>query len=405
MKAVLKTFMGRGGTLATLCVSALLLAGNVHAAGTQAGTSIGNKATLSYSVGAVAQTPIASAPTGSTNGTGATTTFVVDNKVNLTVSTTDSSPVNGVAGQALVTATFVVSNTGNNTQDFSLASANLANTTSVTVGASSYTDNFDVTGCTTYVGVGAGPTWTAQTYIGSLGPDASQTVKVVCAIPLSQLNGDVSGISLTATARTAGTNGAGALVQSATNDPNVVDIVFADVAGTDDLALQANHSARSAYRVVTAALTVTKTVTAVCDPFNGATNPKNIPGSYAAYTITIANNGGASATLGQITDVLNSNVSFDSDLIAGTGAGTNCAAGTSPQGGAGKGFKVTSATRPAASYPKYLTTSNSDSDGAGLNASTLTVDFGIALPAEGTFAAGELKVGESVSVTFQVKIN
>jgi hypothetical protein len=397
MKAM-KTLLGRGGALATLCVSALLLVGNAHAAGTQAGTTIGNKASLSYSVGAVAQTPIASSPTGSTGATGNTTTFVVDNKVNLTVSTTDSSPVSGVAGQTLVTATFVVSNTGNNTQDFSLASANLASTTSVTVGASSYTDNFDVSSCTTSVnGV-------TQTYISNLAPDASQTVKVVCSIPLAQLNGDVSGITLTATARGAGSNGVTVLTQSTTNDPNVVDIVFADGAGTDDAALAANYSARSAYRVATAALTVTKTVAAVCDPFNGSTNPKNIPGSYAAYTITIANNGGASATLGAITDVLNANVSFDSDLISGAGAGTNCVAGTSPQGGAGKGFKVTSATR-GASYPKYLTTSNSDSDGAGLNASTLTVDFGIALPAEGTFGAGELKVGESVSVTFQVKIN
>jgi hypothetical protein len=403
MKAVLKSFLGRGGTLAAFCVSALLVAGNVHAAGTQAGTSIGNKASLTYSVGSVAQTAIASSPTGSTNATGNTTTFVVDNKVNVTVSTTDSSPVSGVAGQSLVTATFVVSNTGNNTQDFSLASANLASTTSVTVGASSYTDNFDVTSCTTYVVNGA--TSTAQTYIGSLAPDASQTVKVVCAIPLAQLNGDVSGITLTATARAAGSNGVTVLTQSATNDPNVVDIVFADGAGTDDAALAANYSARSAYRVATAALTVTKTVAAVCDPFNGSTNPKNIPGSYAAYTITIANNGGASATLGQITDTLNANLSFDSDLISGSGVGTNCAAGTSPQGGAGKGFKVTSATRPAASYPKYLTSSNSDSDGAGYNAGALTVDFGIALPAEGTFGAGELKVGESVSVTFQVKIN
>ena len=396
---VLKTLLGRGGALATLCVSALLVVGNAHAAGTLAGTTIGNKATLSYSVGAVAQTPIASAPTGSTNGTGATTTFVVDNKVNLTVSTTDSSPVSGVAGQSLVTTTFVVSNTGNNTQDFSLSTANLATTTGVTLGVTTYTDNFDVGSCTISVnGV-------TQNYVGSLAPDASQTVKVVCAIPLAQLNGDVSGVSLTATARAAGSNGLTALVQSATNDPNVVDIVFADGAGTDDAALAANYSTRSAYRVATAALTVTKTVASVCDPFNGGTNPKNIPGSYAAYTISITNNGGASATLTQMTDTLNANLAFDSDLIAGTGVGTNCAAGVSPQGGAGKGFKVMYANRPAASYPKYLTTSNSDSDGAGFNAGALTIDFGVALPAEATYGAGELKVGDTVSVTFNVKIN
>lgn len=400
MKSILKTMLGRGGTLAVLCVSAFLAVGNAHAVGTQAGTTIGNKATLSYSVGAIAQTPIASSPTGSTNGTGNTTTFVVDNKVNLNVTTTDSSPVSGVAGQSLVTATFVVSNTGNNTQDFSLAIGNLASSTTITMSAVSYTDSFDGTGCTTSVN------GTAQTYIGSLAPDASQTVLVRCAIPLAQLNGDVSIVSLTATARAAGSNGLTALVQTVgANDPNVVDIVFADGAGTDDLAGQANFSARSAYRVATAALTVTKTVTAVCDPFNGSTNPKNIPGSYAQYTLTITNNGGASATLTQITDTLNANLTFDPDMISGAGVAANCSTGVSPQGGAGKGFKVNYVGRPAASYPKYLTTSNSDSDGGSLSGSTLTIDFGLALPTEGTYGAGELKVGDTVSVQFNVKIN
>ncbi|MDB5857405.1 MAG: conserved repeat domain [Ramlibacter sp.] len=399
MKSVLKTLLGRGGTLAVLCVSALLAVGNAHAVGTLAGTTIGNKATLSYSVGAVVQTPIASAPTGSTNGTGATTTFVVDNKVNLTVTASDASPVNGVAGQSLVTATFVVSNTGNNTQDFALTTANLASGAGVTLGVTPYTDNFDMTGCTISV---AGVT---QTYISSLAPDGSQTVKVVCAIPLSQPNGDISGVSLVATARAAGTNGVTVLVQSPTNDPNVVDIVFADGAGTDDIAFAANHSSRSAYRVATAALTVTKTFTSVCDPFNGGTNPKNIPGSYVQYSLSITNNGGASATLTQITDVLNGSLTFDPDLISGAGVAANCAAGIAPLGGAGKGFRVTYAGRPAASYPKYLTSSSGDSDGGSFAAGTITIDFSTALPAEATFGQGELKVGDTVQVVFQVKIN
>jgi hypothetical protein len=123
------------------------------------------------------------------------------------------------------------------------------------------------------------------------------------------------------------------------------------------------------------------------------------------YTLTIANNGGASATLTQMTDALNAALAFDPDLISGAGAGTNCAAGVAPQSGVGKGFKVTSATRPAASYPKFLTTSSVDSDGASFAAGSVTIDFPIALPAEGGWSAGELKVGESVQVLFQVKIN
>ena len=64
------------------------------------------------------------------------------------------------------------------------------------------------------------------------------------------------------------------------------------------VARDANHSSRSAYRVVSAALSVTKIATLICDPFNGMTNPKHIPGAIVRWTITITNTGAASATLG-----------------------------------------------------------------------------------------------------------
>ena len=46
--------------------------------------------------------------------------------------------------------------------------------------------------------------------------------------------------------------------ESTTNDPDLVDIVFADIAGTDDNARDAKHSARSAYLVNSSRLTITK---------------------------------------------------------------------------------------------------------------------------------------------------
>lgn len=400
MNTFLRGALGRGGPVVAMALSLLLACGQAQAAGTLAGTTISNKATLSYSVGSVAQPTIASSPTGSTSGTGQSTTFVVDNKVNVNVVTVDSSPVSVVSGQASVTATFVVSNTGNNVQDFSLSSANLANGTVITFGGTNYTDSFDVSSCSTTVnGI-------AQAFIGSLAPDQSQTVKVVCSVPTGQSNGNVSVVSLLATAKLAGSNGVTSLTATAgANDPNVVDIVFADGAGTDDVANQANFSSRSAFQVSTAALTVTKSVSAVCDPVNGGTNAKNIPGGYIQYAIQITNNGSASATLTQVTDTLATALTFDPDLISGSGAGTNCAAGIAPQGGTGKGFKVVFPNRPAASYPKYLTTSPSDTDGGAFSAGTVTINFSQALPAEGTYSAAELKVGDTVQVIFQVQIN
>ena len=98
-----------------------------------------------------------------------------------------------------------------------------------------------------------------------------------------------------------------------------VDIVFGDAAGTDDAARDAAHSSRSAYRVETATLSVAKTATLICDPFNGTTNPKNIPGAIVRWTITITNTGAASATLNTVTDAISATTTFDANLVTGAG--------------------------------------------------------------------------------------
>ena len=63
MKPKLKATLARGGMLLVLATAGLALSGGAHAGGTAAGTTISNKATLNYSVGAVPQTSIASSPT------------------------------------------------------------------------------------------------------------------------------------------------------------------------------------------------------------------------------------------------------------------------------------------------------------------------------------------------------
>jgi uncharacterized repeat protein (TIGR01451 family) len=403
MKRFFPPSLWRGGATGLLALAALLGGTAAHAGGTTAGTSIDNKATLTYSVGTVNQNSIGSSPTGNTSGSGLNTSFVVDKKINLTVTTSDSAAVSAIPGQTAVTTTFVVTNTGNSVQDYDLTLSNLSSGTQ-SVFSSNLTDNFDVSSCSVQVN------GTAQSYIANLAIDGSQTVKVVCPIANTQVNNDIAAVYLLAEAKVAGTNGATALTQSTTNDPTVVDTVFADTAGLDDSSRDAKASARSAYKVVTATLSVQKTFSSVCDPLNGSTNATNIPGGYVQYIVAITNNGSASASLTEVSDTLVSSVTFDPDFITGSGAGSNCAAtgsGGTATSANGKGFKIVNSARTTAgfSYPKYLTGSNADSDGGVISSGTITINFATAMPAETGYTAGELKVGETVQVVYQVKIN
>ncbi len=408
MKSLFHKTLARPGAITALVLTGVLVGGAAHAAGTASGTSITNLATLSYSVGATAQTPIGSSAAGNTSGAGTATSFLVDNKINLTVTTTDVAFVSAVPGTSGV-ATFSVVNNGNSTQDFLLAGANVAGGALFGV-----TDNFDTGACSAFVESGTTAGYQAAqdtaTFIDELVADGSKTVYVVCPIPLTQVNGDGAVVSLTATALVGGTAGQGAaLTETAGANTAGVDIVFADIAGTDDVARDAKSSSRDVFKVVTAALTVTKSVAPVCDPFNGSSNPKNIPGSFVRYTIAIANTGAASATLSSIADTLTALVTFDPNLITGAGlpatASTTCASATgTPTSVAGSGFLATATGTTRAGFPKYFT-STSSADGIDLSGSNVTVNFALVLPVEAGYTAGELKASETVSVIFQVKIN
>lgn len=400
--------------LAALLVGAALfglVSQSAMAAGTTAGTSISNSASLSYSVGAVAQTPI--------NTTSAA--FLVDEKVNLTVAGTGVTiPV--VPGSSSQVATFTVTNNSNSALDFSLAA-------NQPVGGSylALTDSFDATGCSAFVESGATAGYQAAqdtaTFIDEMpdsGPGSSQTVYVVCSIPSSQVNGDAAIVGLTATAM--GTfNAAGyvatpaalgaALTQTAGGDTANVDIVFADIAGSEagDGARDAKHSARDVYSVVTATLTVTKTATLLCDPVNGVANQKNIPGAMTQWAISVTNTGSAAATLTTIIDTLAASLAHDANLSVPTNAATCVSAAGTAESASGKGFKVTaSAARniggTAAVTTGYFTSAN-DADGVDNNAGAITATFATILPADGGHAtAGLLNAGETVTVIFNTLV-
>lgn len=388
------------------------------AAGTASGTTISNLATLSYSVGSVAQPNIGSSATGNLTGPGTATTFVVDNKVNLTVVEANATFTSVVPGQTAAVTQFTVTNNGNTVQDYALTGGNVSGTPTVFT----VTDNFDATACGTFVESlavpdGYQPLLDTETFIDELLADASKTVYVVCNIPNTQVNGDQAVTQLTATTRAGGgaTTLGAVISQTAGADTAGVDIVFADPAtaanGSGTIPLQTARDAigfaRDAFRVASAVISVQKAVTLLCDPFNGITNPKNIPGAIERWTITISNAGtaAASATLAQVSDALNSATTFDTNLVVPNDAAT-CGSGTgTAEGAAGSGFKldVTGDTRPG-TYPKFLTTA-ADADGATHATGTVTIDYSQGMPIEVGYGAGELKPGEAVVVYFNVTIN
>jgi uncharacterized repeat protein (TIGR01451 family) len=277
--------------------AAMLGANPAFAAGTASGSTISNTATVSYSVGGIAQTPVAPLTPD---------TFTVDRKVVLTVTQLGTTTTQVAPGVAQAATTFTITNGSNATIDIGLAAANLAGGAAPNGG----TDGFDVTAPFTYYidnGDGifnAGDT--LVTYLDEIAADASRVVHVVAAVPLTATNGQIAAVSLTGQARESGVTGTQGAVIANTAGANTagVDTVLADAAGSDDGAADGRHSARDDYTVSAATLAVVKTSRVVWDPINLAVNPKAIPGARVEYCIAVSNSGGTSATAVGVSDTL-----------------------------------------------------------------------------------------------------
>ena len=294
------------------------------AAGTTAGSSINNTATVNYSVGGVAQTAV----------TSNTATFVVDRRISMTMTEPGNATTSAAPGSSNQVTTFLLTNTSNAALDFGLALAQPVG------GATAHggTDNFDVTGVTYWVNTGASvgsatydPANSTQvTYIDELAADASRYVFVLANVPVGRTNGDVAGVTLTAQARDSGAAATQGAVSTETAGANTagVDTVFADTAGATDAARDGQISARDDYTIAAPVLSVVKTSKIISDPLNGTTNPKMIPGASVEYCIQVVNAaGGATATSPAITDVVPAQTAYDSTFgirINGTATAGVC---------------------------------------------------------------------------------
>jgi len=169
------------------------------------------------------------------------------------------------------------------------------------------TDDFDPTSIQVFVSkTGSTPysgTNDTATSISQLASGSSAIVYIVSNIPAAQLDGDVAVEALVAQVAATGTagygNAAGASITTdqsgSTWTPGTAQNIFADAAGTDDVALDGKSSSRDAYIVKSAKLTITKTATVVSDP-TGDVIPHAIPGAIMKYTITVLNSGSQPAT-------------------------------------------------------------------------------------------------------------
>lgn len=294
----------------------LLFTQQALAAGTVAGTDIDNLAVVDYVVNGVNQTDIESSPTGNSTpgaGNGVVTTFVVDNRVDFTLLQVGSANTTVNPDQLNAFVAFTLTNTGNSPQDFRMTVAQLA----LNEAANGELDSgVDMNNLRIRVANGGGaPVLGDLDYADELAPDASVTVYVFAdadTIP-ALVDGDIANLELTATVAEAGvgsTLGAD-LVDDFGNadDPNAVDIVFADGGALGD----GIESDRDGFTVQSAGLTVTKTATLISDPFNGTTNPKAIPGAIIEYVITVTNAGTLTAEDVVIADMLSTDVSLNLD--------------------------------------------------------------------------------------------
>lgn len=362
---------------ASIAVIAALATQPALAVGTDAGTTISNIATVDFEVGGIAQTPIESSPTGNSvpgANNGAATTFLVDNRVDLTLVEVGGAPTQVNPGQANVVTTFQLTNTGNETQDYALTAANLA-TGSVVHGNA---DNREVNNLRVFADTDGSGDFTPgdQTFVDSLSAVAGSNsilLFVVADVPIGATNGEFANVSVTATTAVAGSGGATLVAATVGGDTAGVDIVFGD-AGND-----ATETAEDGYVVVSAALTVTKAETLISDPINGTTDPLHIPGAVVEYTITIVNTGSIDATNVGITDGISTDLSV---LLAQYNGGSDDIEYT------------------ANSVTAFCTADagDGDNDNCGLVGSTLEADVGVTL---GT----NVGVDDTLVIRFQVTIN
>jgi uncharacterized repeat protein (TIGR01451 family) len=331
--------------VATAVIPAVLLnAVPAMAAGTTQGTSIVNNITVDYQVGGQGQTQITNV-----NQPSSSNTFLVDRKILFTINEKATTGTTSVSpGQTGRITTFLLTNSSNDTLDFTVTPANITGGTAAHGG----TDAFNIINpliCLDGVGAAADGACdvaaTASITVNDLLADTNATILILGEIPATALNGQVANVSATATALNSTGTAITAATDATVNSATTVETVFADAAKTGNGGTSAARDgidvATDDYTVGAAALTVFKTSRVVFDNLITAgasadpTNPKSVPGATVEYCISVANAvGSATATNLNIRDVIPANMTYVAGSIrvnatvTSPGASQTCAGGT-----------------------------------------------------------------------------
>jgi fimbrial isopeptide formation D2 family protein len=242
--------------------------------------------------------------------------------------TTAAATTSVAPGSTAQITAFTLTNTSNDTLDFILTAAQQTGGSAQHGG----TDVFDPTNVKIYLDNNANGSVdggdTEITYLDEIAADTTKNILVVADIPVSQTNGQVAGIVLSAQAAAGGSAGSQGTVISATSGANTagVDNVLADTAGATDGANDGKYSIKGDYTVSAAVLTITKVSKLISDPINNTSNPKAIPGATIEYCIVVSNAAGsATATDLGVSDTLPSTIAYASAygiFVNGTATGT-----------------------------------------------------------------------------------
>lgn len=272
---------------------------------TPACTQINNTAHVNYKVGGVDQGP------GGLGLDSTTASFLVGVKVDVLVTTANVANVTVYPGSVATALTYTVTNNGNAHQQYVLSSVAEPNTNTIPSPFGGGNDVYDATAVTV----------SSAGNIADLAPDASQEITITANTPLAQTDQQIAVYALKAQTRWVG-GGSDVNASGSVSDATIgaactalsgggqnIDVVIGDGAGSDDVVKDGAYSARSAYQVTAANLTITKSSTVISDPVNGAV-AKAIPGAVIEYTIQIHNAATGTATNVTVTDTLDTNLAF-----------------------------------------------------------------------------------------------
>ena len=320
--------MVRSRLLFAAVIAWCMLAGQAHAVGTLAGTSVSGQAQVSYILGGVPGTGISNV-----------TTFLVAEVLDLNI-TLQSSTVTVTAADTNRTLLFTLTNTGNGTETFPLALDNLVAGDDFDPLAASTAIYFDAdadgalsAGDTAYVAGSNDPT---------LAPDAGIAVLLVNNMPPALADGAIGRSRLLARAAT-GTGAPGT--------------VFAGqgASGTDAVA-GANGGQTNAtgeYQVSENEVLLTKSATVT----SAAGSAAAVPGARITYQIVVNVSGSAPAANFVLTDAIPAGTTFAGGSLLLNGAALTDVADADAgefQGGASPGVRVSLGTLTQAAGPQTV---------------------------------------------------